>query len=49
MKVLWSIEALARLEEIEDFISRDSPERGEKFVNRLIDHGESLGKNPLIG
>lgn len=49
MKVKWTKEALERLAEIEEFIAHDSAERAEKFINYLIDRGESLSRNPKIG
>ena len=49
MKLIWTNEALEKLLEIRKFISQDSPERGEKFINYLVDRGESIFKNPQIG
>jgi toxin ParE1/3/4 len=49
MKIKWTHEALERLSEIEDFISQDSSERAEKFVDQIIDHAESLSVKPLRG
>ena len=49
MKIKWTHEALVRLIEIEDFISQDSPERAEKFVNQIIEQAESLSDKPLRG
>ena len=49
MKVVWTQEALDRLFDIEDFISQDSPKRAARFVNYLVQRGESVSKNPRIG
>jgi toxin ParE1/3/4 len=49
MKIKWTHETLERLFEIEDFISQDSPERAEKFVDQIIEHAESLSVKPLRG
>jgi len=49
MKIKWTNEALMRLFEIEDFISQDSPERAEKFVDQIIEHAETLSDKPLRG
>jgi plasmid stabilization system protein ParE len=49
MKIVWTHEALERLFEIEDFISQDSPERAEIFVDQIIEHAESLSDKPLRG
>jgi len=49
MKVEWTAEALDRLVEIEEFIAVDNPERARKFVDRLIEKGESLNQFPERG
>jgi addiction module RelE/StbE family toxin len=49
MRIKWTNEALMRLFEIEDFISQDSPERAEKFVDQIIEHAETLSDKPLRG
>jgi len=38
MRIKWTNEALRRLFEIEDFISLDSSERAEKFIDQVIEH-----------
>lgn len=49
MKVIWTQEAIDRLAEIEAFISQNSPQRAENFVNYLIKQSESISENPQIG
>lgn len=49
MKVGWTLEAFQRLIDIEIFISNDNPIRARKFVEHLIERGESLSENPQIG
>lgn len=50
MKIKWTNEALEQLIEIEEFISKDSPERAAVFVDQLIEHAEdSLPDNPRMG
>ncbi len=49
MKIKWSHEALERLIEIEDYISKDSPARAIQFIDQLIEHVELLSDKPLIG
>jgi toxin ParE1/3/4 len=50
MKIQWTHEALERLMEVENFISLDSPERAEKFVDEIIEHIEkTLPGNPRLG
>jgi addiction module RelE/StbE family toxin len=49
MRIKWTNETLIRLFEIEDFISQDSLERAEKFVDQIIEHAETLSDKPLRG
>ncbi len=49
MKLIWTREALEKLAEIEDFISRDSQENAEKFVDYLIEQADLISGNPKIG
>ena len=50
MNVTWSQEACENLVDIEEFIARDSLERGVRFVDALIDHAEAiLADNPRSG
>ena len=49
MKVIWTKEALERLIEIEEFIAQDSPQQEGKFINFMIERGESILQNPKIG
>ena len=49
MKVVWSKESLRQLIEIEQFISRDNPDRAVKFINKLIDRGEKVKDYPYKG
>jgi toxin ParE1/3/4 len=49
MKVIWTNESLNRLIEIEDYISKDSPNRAIKFIDRIINRGESLAQFPNKG
>ena len=49
MKVIWSKEASVKLIEIERFIAQDNPERAAKFIDYLIEQGESIVSNPQIG
>lgn len=48
MTVIWTREALEKLNEIEEFIGTDNPERAETFINYLIERGESISQNPKI-
>ena len=49
MKLLWTNEAINRLSEIEEYISRDNAERAIDFVSNLIEHANILLENPQIG
>jgi toxin ParE1/3/4 len=49
MKVRWSHEALERLIEIEEYISKDSRARAIQFVDQLIEHAELLSNKPRMG
>ena len=49
MTVIWTREAVEKLNEIEEFIGTDNPERAETFINYLIERGESILQNPKIG
>ena len=49
MKVIWSKESLQQLIQIEQYISRDHPERTVQFINRLIDRAEKIKDYPYKG
>lgn len=49
MQIIWTHEALEQLTAIEDYISKDSPERAAKFVDQLIEDAESLPDKPRMG
>jgi addiction module RelE/StbE family toxin len=49
MKVFWTKEALQRLQEIQDYISKDNPTVSKDFIDKLIDLAETLADNPKAG
>lgn len=49
MKLIWTREALERLSEIEKYISKENPENAIRFVDYLIEKGESIKDFPKIG
>ena len=49
MKLVWTKEALHRLLEIEEYISRDNPVAAVDFVDKLISLAETLVDNPKKG
>ncbi len=49
MRIRWTHEALDRLIEIEEYISKNTPARAIQFVDQLIEHAESLTDKPHMG
>ena len=49
MKVAWTEQAEERLQEIDDFISQNSPETALRFIGKLIERGDRLGAFPNSG
>jgi addiction module RelE/StbE family toxin len=49
MKLIWTKEALLRLQEVEEYISRDNPIAAEDFVDKLISLAETIVDNPKKG
>ena len=49
MKLYWTKEALVRLQEIEEFISRDNPHIAIEFTYKLISISETIPDNPEKG
>lgn len=49
MKILWTKEVVLRLQEIENFISKDNPIVAIEFVDKLIQAAETLNDNPGKG
>ena len=49
MKLLWTKEALLRLKEIDEYISRDNPVAAIEFVDKLISLAETIVDNPKKG
>lgn len=49
MRIFWTKEALLRLQEIEEYISRDNPIGAIEFVDKLITVAETIIDNPRKG
>ncbi len=49
MKVVWTDEALGKLDEIERFISQDSPQRASAFIELLLTKGDAIASFPDMG
>jgi len=49
MKVVWTVQALERLLEIETFIAENSPMAAEKLIDRLISRADALAHHPDRG
>lgn len=48
-EVRWSLTATADLQEIEDFIARDSILHAVNFVDRIVESAEKLQQSPQLG
>lgn len=48
-QVIWSPSSLEDIEQITQFIARDSADRAALFVSRLIESADRLGSFPLSG
>jgi len=46
MKIYWTKEALLRLQDIEEFISRDNPIASVEFIEKLISVAETIVDYP---
>jgi toxin ParE1/3/4 len=49
LKLLWTEEALERLKEIEEYISRDNPVAAVEFIDKLISLTVTITDNPEQG
>lgn len=49
MKVAWTRRSLYRLRQILEHIAKDQPDNAERFVERLIECGDSAGAHPRRG
>ena len=49
MNLIWTKEALIRIQKIEEYIAKDNPKVAIEFVDKLISIGESLFDNPDKG
>lgn len=49
MRVVWTEQALERLQEIDDFISQDSPARAARFIAKLLARDDRLTPFPSAG
>jgi len=49
MKLIWTKEALLRLQEVEKYISRDNKVVATDFVDKLISLAETIVDNPKKG
>jgi toxin ParE1/3/4 len=49
LKVIWTEQALLRLLEIQDFVTRANPDAAERLVHRLVERGDGLSKFPEMG
>ena len=49
MKIVWTHEARVHLQEIAEFISKDSPPRAQEFIGQVVERAKVLSDNPRIG
>jgi len=49
MKVVWSERALARLQQLHDYIARDQPINARRVIQRLLDREAQLITHPQSG
>jgi len=49
VKVIWAPSAIEDVEQIADFIARDSPDRASLFVTRIEEAVDQLGDFPKSG
>jgi addiction module RelE/StbE family toxin len=49
MKLVWTKEALLRLQEVEEYISRDNQIVAADFIDKLISLAETIVDNPKKG
>jgi toxin ParE1/3/4 len=49
MKIIWTHEALERLQQIKKYISKDSPIRASQFIQQIMDRTKKLSHNPHLG
>lgn len=49
MKLFWTKEAILRLQDIEEFISKDNPIAAREFIDNLISIAETIVDHPEKG
>ena len=49
MNLIWTHEALERLQGIKKYISKDNPDRASQFIQRIIDRAKTIPLNPHLG
>jgi len=49
MEIIWTKPALGDIEDIKQFIAKDSPYYAEKYTEKIITQTEKLKKFPKIG
>lgn len=49
MKIIWLLSARRQLEEILEYISADSPQAAERYVDELFDRANEMLEFPEIG
>ena len=49
MRIVWSPLAIERIEEISDYIARDSPSAANRWIDAVFEKADILKDNPEIG
>jgi toxin ParE1/3/4 len=49
MKVAWTRRSILRLRQILEHIAKDQPDNARRFVNQLIERGDSVGEHVRRG
>jgi plasmid stabilization system protein ParE len=49
MRIIWSLLAVERIEEISDYIADDNPSAANKWVDSVFEKVEMLKGNPQMG
>ena len=49
MRVIWSNSAMADLDKIDDYISKDNPKKAKDFVSTILKSTRLLSEQPKLG
>ncbi len=49
MKIIWTVQAVEKLEEFVDFIASDNPKAASRWAKKILNLVEKLEKFPTLG